>query len=172
MECGLEFYNGQNNDINERSDVIGVRFSQFLYRMQEERYQMERKRRLKHSTVSSRLAGSVPVSESESGSENKNDYTAFKRVHAVTSYLLPRIEYQTRRVFGLEYRTRSVREPVERDGPMERRYVKEKKWYCGCCNFGPLDWTYDTHCVDCGHDRRPHRFMYLSGERGEKCVFV
>ncbi|KAI7785723.1 hypothetical protein LA080_006289 [Diaporthe eres] len=33
------------------------------------------------------------------------------------------------------------------------KYVQEKKWYCAWCNFGPLDWTYDTHCADCGRVR-------------------
>lgn len=33
------------------------------------------------------------------------------------------------------------------------RYVQEKKWTCAWCSFGPLDWTYDTHCVECGRER-------------------
>lgn len=33
------------------------------------------------------------------------------------------------------------------------KYVQEKKWFCAWCNFGPLDWTYDTHCLECGRPR-------------------
>lgn len=33
------------------------------------------------------------------------------------------------------------------------KYVQDKKWYCAWCNFGPLDWTYDTSCVECGRQR-------------------
>lgn len=32
-------------------------------------------------------------------------------------------------------------------------YVQERKWHCSWCQFGPLDWTYDTHCADCGRPR-------------------
>lgn len=33
------------------------------------------------------------------------------------------------------------------------KYVQEKKWFCAWCHFGPLDWTYDTSCVECGRPR-------------------
>lgn len=33
------------------------------------------------------------------------------------------------------------------------KYVQEKKWFCAWCHFGPLDWTYDTHCLECGRPR-------------------
>lgn len=33
------------------------------------------------------------------------------------------------------------------------KYVQERKWFCAWCNFGPLDWIYDTHCVECGRPR-------------------
>lgn len=33
------------------------------------------------------------------------------------------------------------------------KYVHEKKWFCAWCHFGPLDWTDDTHCVECGRPR-------------------
>jgi hypothetical protein len=33
------------------------------------------------------------------------------------------------------------------------KYVREKIWYCAWCNFGPLDWTYDRSCVECGRQR-------------------
>lgn len=33
------------------------------------------------------------------------------------------------------------------------KYVQERKWHCAWCEFGPLDWTYSTHCADCGRAR-------------------
>lgn len=46
----------------------------------------------------------------------------------------------------VEYQTRRVR--VGKSG--EWKWRQEKKWFCAWCHFGPLDWTYDTHCVECG----------------------
>lgn len=41
----------------------------------------------------------------------------------------------------------------EKSRPGRSKYVQEKMWNCAWCNFGPLDWTYDTHCPDCGRPR-------------------
>ncbi|KAG8167402.1 hypothetical protein KVR01_003091 [Diaporthe batatas] len=40
------------------------------------------------------------------------------------------------------------------------KYVQEKKWYCAWCNFGPMDWTYDSSCLEC----RRHRDQYCRVE--------
>ncbi|KAK2601120.1 hypothetical protein N8I77_010590 [Diaporthe amygdali] len=43
------------------------------------------------------------------------------------------------------------------------KYVQEKKWFCAWCHFGPLDWTYDTHCLECGRARDQYcRIEYRS----------
>lgn len=48
--------------------------------------------------------------------------------------------------------TRSAR--ISNKQPNRRhKYVQEKKWLCAWCHFGPLDWTYDKECVECGRPR-------------------
>lgn len=47
------------------------------------------------------------------------------------------------------------------------KYVREKKWHCAWCEFGPLDWTYDTHCADCGRARDQYcRVVYQNRKVG------